>query len=1207
MTYSPTSLSPGSGSDSSEVLRGKIEVPQFVREARETWESLTGPDSIPGKVISFLSESVRKLKEEGPAKMLLFWLESAMPKLKRRLDQLRDMMQDSWLGKLFGLGEELREDLEGQHGRTALAVLGVVFGGSLAAGHLDTIGRLFGDDVSELIAAKDNPNAMAELLRRRVAEGAGNVTDEQLGSLRNALGLPPLSEVVEQGREVIAASAEALRDFDERSGLKALRERLGAYLDREHPGWRDHPSMAWVHRLNQPADVAEALGVDPEKPETWENVLRIGVAGGGLAAGFVLLRRLFGLNTNTSAKIIGAVTVNLALYSFLKNEGVHDRVLGGLERFREFEEGAFETVYQNIEKFLLPFALEVEDLGLPALPGRDFTVTGGIEYLAQLSHEHPELSLVAINTAFLTRHIWIAVLNSFFTLAAGAASSSIKLTGRAALWVRKHPAEAFLVGAYAGLAMAKRRELITDLAQDIYPHDAGARQEFLDAASRYFGIDFEAEETFVEKTADPFYKALIENPKECLRDGELRLKIFEEMESGDLLWFIDNSLGKLAVGIVVHGNPMWHVINLELGAVESLLMEFENITDASEDFNVYAATALAAEGYVFGKAGIGVKKGYVALLDPRIEGRAAASRFFKTILPFTKENWHLWRSMLREVGDSVPLFKATDFIHGRRIAHVSSYARELLELAEAVPPRIDDVTDRLRLIKKWTPDVKVGQYEFLDDFEINRSMRQIHTICADIEEALLKDEAAGARAPRLLRKLDEVSSRWSRLLNIGIYVKDGNIKGAVKEIMRGPGVQALEVDQIFKGRSHSQLRTRISDIDTELSKLDDAADLDRITELRRERRAIEAFIDPTINLQRPSLSNIRRPEMRALEVERMALEMESVERGVSARVTSEIETIMEDAKRSGLSVRAPEIQARLTKIDETMIIPFWKQKQGYLKELSKHYRRLPARFRTARLKAVMNQAHESTYLTKVTKGVKGRAVVVVALASLMVATDILFQKEDSERELDELLSELGPDVAQLLVDVLPGVGTYSVYRTAVTGQEWVSGREMEGWARWSNYIWGTVSLAADALTVLAFVPSGSLSLEANVGGRLALMAARGSTKAKKLSAAWPRITKLAEKLGGWDELLRAAHRFLKHADESSRMVKGLKTAQGVGLASGLAVTAGGLTYDLVYAQEDGDTGFEMASDIASQMDESFESVMGTPPPDADIEYLPQAA
>ena len=90
---------------------------------------------------------------------------------------------------------------------------------------------------------------------------------------------------------------------------------------------------------------------------------------------------------------------------------------------------------------------------------------------------------------------------------------------------------------------------------------------------------------------------------------------------GTVLWRTDGAWEGLAIGIVVNGNPMWHSVNLGMGVFESLVMEFERMIDPGEDFNVWAAVTLGAEGYVVGRMAQGAAKGYVALADTDVYGR----------------------------------------------------------------------------------------------------------------------------------------------------------------------------------------------------------------------------------------------------------------------------------------------------------------------------------------------------------------------------------------------------------------------------------------------------------------------------------------------------------------------------------------------------------------------------------------------------------
>jgi hypothetical protein len=244
---------------------------------------------------------------------------------------------------------------------------------------------------------------------------------------------------------------------------------------------------------------------------------------------------------------------------------------------------------------------------------------------------------------------------------------------------------------------------------------------------------------------------------------------------------------------------------------------------------------------------------------------------------------------------------------------------------------------------------------------------------------------------------------------------------------------------------------------------------------------------------------------------------------------------------------------------------------------------------------------ESSFTTKLAKGLKGRAKMMVLMSSLMFATDQLIHKNDVDRDFNQIMGELGPEFGQLLVDVLPFVGTASNYYSAFSGREIVTNRDVSGgWDRTSNVIWGTVGLAGDAVTVLGAVPSGGTSIAANALLRLTAIASKGGRMGKlaeKTIARWPKIIEIAERMGGWKNFTDKAFKFRESAN-GAKVLKGLKSIEKVGMVSGTLMLGTGLYTNLRYGFTDNETELEIPEDL--NIGQS--AYIQTPP-----EALPEAA
>jgi hypothetical protein len=355
----------------------------------------------------------------------------------------------------------------------------------------------------------------------------------------------------------------------------------------------------------------------------------------------------------------------------------------------------------------------------------------------------------------------------------------------------------------------------------------------------------------------------------------------------------------------------------------------------------------------------------------------------------------------------------------------------------------------------------------------------------------------------------------------------------------------------------------------------------------RQIEAIETYLETnrgkTFSVDETTLDAMDE-DTRAKNIESLAAEIESKEKGLQARFNFEVEKIVAKAKIDKIPLTDLSITEKLGKLEEDLIIPFGQKKQQVIKVLVEQYDKLPEKHKVFALRNQIKHAiegTEGTLLTRVVKGVKGRAKMMVLMASLIFATDQIIHKNDAERDLAEIIDELGPDFGQLLLDVLPVAGTFSNFYSAFTGREIVSKRDVSGiWDRTSNVMWGTVGAAGDVLTVLGALPSGGTGIGANVALRLAKEAKAGSKTAAKMIEMWPRISKVADRMGGWKKFAEKTAEFVKKDPEKMRkMAKGLRAIETVGTIAGTTMLVGGVAYNMHYAFTDAETEMDIPADL----------------------------
>jgi hypothetical protein len=162
----------------------------------------------------------------------------------------------------------------------------------------------------------------------------------------------------------------------------------------------------------------------------------------------------------------------------------------------------------------------------------------------------------------------------------------------------------------------------------------------------------------------------------------------------------------------------------------------------------------------------------------------------------------------------------------------------------------------------------------------------------------------------------------------------------------------------------------------------------------------------------------------------------------------------------------------------------------------------------------------NSWLIQMKSNAKGRLIFasIVATAQAGVRLHDTLSPETNEKgevidgnefELWSFLQEIGPDSLQILLDVLPGVGTASQIYSSFSGEELVSGRTLEGSSLWMTRGSALLSAGADILTFGPALFTGGASLMAGLQARLLMY----GNKATRLLSLLPTFTSIVNRLG----------------------------------------------------------------------------------------------
>jgi hypothetical protein len=308
---------------------------------------------------------------------------------------------------------------------------------------------------------------------------------------------------------------------------------------------------------------------------------------------------------------------------------------------------------------------------------------------------------------------------------------------------------------------------------------------------------------------------------------------------------------------------------------------------------------------------------------------------------------------------------------------------------------------------------------------------------------------------------------------------------------------------------------------------------------------------------------------RGARLHEMAEELIKREKGFNARMRFDLDEIARHAEKNGLSMESKEIQDMVEAVNKK-IKAAARSKLKNIYVLNRLYGELPKSAQTPELKSSLKNAMytpgESLFL-KFKKAAKGRAVIAAVMGGIMVGTKILTYEDDPEKSADEeiaaTLAEMGPEAVQILLDILPFVGTYSTARAAITGEEWATDRDVSSFGdRTMNTLFSIAGGAADIFTVATFGTGAAANLAARAGVLTAKMGTRGPKILNAVKTVLPKLTRIADKIG-WERFAGKFVDILKTGLNPARMQK----VAGAAAIAGTTVMVGNVAMGMLYVNE----------------------------------------
>lgn len=993
-----------------------------------------------------------------------------------------------------------------------------------------------------------------------VADKAKEATDKLVGGTS------------EEAKKAIEKGKEAYEEVDKKLQISKAVKEAGDFCKENGISAPD-----WLKDLSA-KDIIDTLGIDPSKPETYKD---LAVSGGVLSGALVLYKY-------TKKK---GVLINAGLYVFLIQNGpesIGGKITGKLAK--EFDE-AKDKVLKKLEG--VP---EADLLIGDAL--RDFKLEKSSDMILNWAKNHPLESMAAINGMWIFRG---AIYKGIEALA--------KSAGDLAIYAAKNPGKTLIGGGALAALYIGRRRFLDQFIEAVYddPNDKDAKEmkKWLDEK---LDIDREKPENFKEIQFPEYIKVALQDPlKEFTKPG-----LIEAYNKGAFSFVVDAG-GRISLLMANASVPVL-IAKLPYSAWKTVFEKYNSDQSLAVPVMIAGAQTVIFSSMAF-EAGHAYKAVYESVaVSSKTKG---IGKVLLSLVPGSKEWRFVFKSSLSGFpGVETILRKSYNF----KLNEARKMIAEVKTLSNSPNPdygKIKRLTKELRdypifedfrSARKNLSETRIGlkligEAEHLNDTiklmdaDAQRALQGVGKL-TESELALihkniqLSTETAEAQVTALKKGSGGLLKRLSLL-------REGKVKEAMKlpdsvEDARQSAREAEEMakkvearkaltvnDEIFKKpdgtfRNADEINKEMEALRKEIQGMSKDSP-EKIAKTKRF-LALQAYANPErvakLRIEPGKLDKLD-DAAKASSIENLSARLEATEIGLNAKFNAEFEAIIKEAKANNIPLTSPEVTTKLQKLDENLIIPFAKQKDEVMKEIFSRYKTLPAEYKTPALKMSVKSAMEGakgTLLTRFVKGTKGRAKMMALMAVAIIATDQIINREKADRDFDQLMSDLGPEMGQVLLDVLPIVGTGSNFYSAWTGREIVTNKDVSGtWHRVSNVIWGTVGLAGDTITALSFLPSGSGSLWANSALRLAKMGPKG----KKLAKFLPRIMEISERMGGVFEFGGKLVKWLN----APRSIKGLRAIQKVGIIAGGTMLVGGAAYHLRYAFVDGSDGVEIPKDL----------------------------
>lgn len=457
-------------------------------------------------------------------------------------------------------------------------------------------------------------------------------------------------------------------------------------------------------------------------------------------------------------------------------------------------------------------------------------------------------------------------------------------------------------------------------------------------------------------------------------------------------------------------------------------------------------------------------------------------RTLKSAIPFSKE----WKYVMNSAKEWLPFYKKYEELKiWYKLWNAQSVVDEIETLLKEENPNFWKIWKKANKLKNYLPEVNtLNLAENKTYYNFYNSVREANTFTSAIEKM-----AAEWNKEKIIENLNKFSEKINNQKTIST-----TIVSKMKLLSDWKILQAMnfKLDQKTLSKSEKYKLEKASKIDEKILWLE-----------------YEKFL----KLEWKNLPPEKISEILKWKAEKFL----KAEKKSEKEILKKINDIKDFAKENKLSLKSPEIAEKLENLN-WKISEISKRKWKIFLKMNDLFSELPENYKTNDLAKSIKEFKNWSILTQIKNWAVWRIKTMAIMSAIMVWVDTAINAEKIsswEKELSEILSNLWPDMIQLLIDILPFVWTASNFNSAITWEEYYTEKTVDSTAETaSSYLFWIAWLITDWLMLTWIWSWAWIAWKLWIAS---LKLWKNSKKMKILEEAVWKISKLADKTS-WTEV-----------------------------------------------------------------------------------------